>query len=94
MQSLILKKTGSHYGSPDWGDEDYVVLNDGQVVGRIMLHPQAPKRQPWLWTITARDMPPSTHNHGNADTLEDAKAKFKAQWLKSGPIYKPASGSG
>jgi hypothetical protein len=80
LTTLILKATASHYGSPDWGDNDYVVLDGSEVVGRIMLHPQAPKRQPWMWTITARDMPPSTHNHGYADTREDAMAKFKMQW--------------
>ena len=42
MKALILKKIASHYGSP-WTakDEDYVVLNDGQVIGRITLHPRA-----------------------------------------------------
>ena len=43
--------------------------------------PDWPRRtQPWFWTITARDMPPSTHNHGYADSREDAMAKFKTQW--------------
>jgi hypothetical protein len=36
----------------------------GKVVGRIMRHPQAPKDQPWFWTITAREIPPSIHNRG------------------------------
>jgi hypothetical protein len=83
MNSLIRKRTGAHYVSPDWGEDDYVVLVDGQVVGRIMLHPQKPVRQPWMWTITARDMPPSTHNHGYEDSREDAMAKFKMRWLAS-----------
>ena len=61
MNSLILKTTASHYGGTDWGDNDFVVLNDGQVIGRIMLHPQAPKRQPWFWTITAKEAPLSRH---------------------------------
>jgi hypothetical protein len=29
------------------------------VVGRIMRHTQAPEEQPWFWTITAREQPPS-----------------------------------
>jgi hypothetical protein len=29
-----------------------------------MLHPQAPKDQPWFWTITAVDHPPSVYNKG------------------------------
>jgi hypothetical protein len=41
MKPLILKKTASHYGG-DWSDDDYVVLDNDKVIGRIMLHPQAP----------------------------------------------------
>jgi hypothetical protein len=52
MNSLILKPTGSHYGR-EWSGDDFVVLLDREVVGRIMLHPQAPKEQPWFWTITS-----------------------------------------
>jgi hypothetical protein len=33
MKTLILKKTGAHYGQP-WGNNDYVVLDAGKVVGR------------------------------------------------------------
>ena len=43
--NLILKPTGSHYGS-DWGENDYVVLCNREVVGRVMLHPQASKEEP------------------------------------------------
>jgi hypothetical protein len=36
--------------------DDYDVRDShGKVVGRIMLHPQAPEDQPWFWTITARE---------------------------------------
>jgi hypothetical protein len=45
-----------------------------------MLHPQAPKDQPWFWTITAREAKPPTANHGYAPTREQAMADFKAQW--------------
>jgi hypothetical protein len=31
------------------------VIRAHKVVGRIMLHPQAPKDLPWFWTITARE---------------------------------------
>jgi hypothetical protein len=55
MNPLILKKIASHYGSP-WTakDDDYVVLDAGQVIGRIMLNQHAPRGHLWLWTITAR----------------------------------------
>jgi hypothetical protein len=38
--------------------DDYEVFDANRsVVGRIMLHPQAPKDHPWFWTITAREIP-------------------------------------
>jgi hypothetical protein len=68
---LILKKTASHYGSP-WTDEDkdYVVLDAGQIIGRIMLHPQAPAGNSWFWTITARNLI-ATDGRGYAATLTE-----------------------
>jgi hypothetical protein len=45
-----------------------------------MLHPQAPKDQPWFWTITAREIPPSVHNRGYSVTREQAMADFKMRW--------------
>jgi hypothetical protein len=48
------------------------VLDAGEVVGRIMLHPQAPPGQPWFWTITTLDKPPSVYSRGYAATREQA----------------------
>ena len=45
-----------------------------------MLHPQAPKDQPWFWTITAREIPPSVHNRGYSATRDQATADFKTRW--------------
>ena len=71
--------TGSHYGR-EWSGSDFVVLDAGEVVGRIMLHPQAPPGQPWFWTITTLDKPPSVYSRGYAATREQAMADFKAQY--------------
>jgi hypothetical protein len=79
MKTLILKKTGSHYGQP-WSDNDYVVLDAGQVVGRIMLHPQAPKGHSWFWTITART-PNMADDRGYAATRLQAMTDFKSRLL-------------
>ena len=81
MNSLILKTTRSQYGKPFNDADDYVVLNDGRVIGRIFQQPQAPQGQPWFWTITAREHPPSIHSRGYSATREQAMADFKVQWL-------------
>jgi hypothetical protein len=50
-------------------------------MGRVMLHPQAPHRHPWFWTITAVEFPSSVYNKGYSATREEAMADFKARWL-------------
>jgi hypothetical protein len=79
MANLILALTRRYFG---FGDaDDHVVLEGGRVIGRIMLHPQAPDGQPWFWTITAVEFPPSIHNRGYCATREQAMTEFKARWL-------------
>ena len=72
------KSRGDH-----WAKDDYDVRlgeANGAVVGRIMRHSQAPQAQPWFWTITAREQPPSVYNCGDAASLEQAMRYFKARW--------------
>ena len=78
MNSLILKTTRSQYGSP-FDNDDYVVVDGDHVIGRIFLSPQSPPDR-WMWTITAREHPPSIHTRGYSATREQAMADFKAQW--------------
>jgi hypothetical protein len=79
MAELKLSRTRKHYRIGD--KDDYVVLDGGRVIGRIFLHPQSPEGQPWFWTITAPDIPPSLDKRGYSATREEAMAAFKARRL-------------
>jgi hypothetical protein len=84
LNQFVLVKARKSRGGEWWSTDDYDVRdNAGKVVGRIMLHPQAPKDLPWFWTITAREIPPSVHNRGYSATREQAMAEFKARWVAS-----------
>jgi hypothetical protein len=62
LNQFVLIKARKSRGADFWDKDDYDVRDsNSKVVGRIMLHPQAPKDQPWFWTITAREIPPSVH---------------------------------
>ena len=38
--------------SDEWSDDDFDVLADGVVVGRIMKAMAHPECTPWMWTLT------------------------------------------
>jgi len=81
---FVLVPARQSRGSGNWDKDDYdVKLGDasGPVVGRIMRHPQALEAQPWFWTITAREQPPSVYNRGYAASREQAMRYFKARYL-------------
>jgi hypothetical protein len=79
-QLLLVKATKSQGGQ--WAHDDYDVRDRaGKVVGRIMLHPQAPKDRPWFWTITAHK-PQTPTDRGYATTREVALAAFRAAWAR------------
>ncbi len=56
---------------------DYTVHEDGQPIGRIRY---TRERSPglWLWTVTVNIPGPP---YGDAKTLDEAKARFKAAWI-------------
>lgn len=48
MGPLILRRANACRPSSEWSDDDYDVLADGVVVGRIFLSPAAPPDKPWM----------------------------------------------
>jgi hypothetical protein len=54
-ESLILKRASASRPSGEWSDDDYDVLADGVVVGRIMKAAAVPVGSPWMWTLAFGD---------------------------------------
>jgi len=82
--TLILKRGKFSRSSGSWKDEDYDVLADGKVVGRILEEGSrfGPPELRWGWSITAI-VPATPATHGTAATREEAMAKFRAAWEKA-----------
>ena len=78
--SLILKRAATSRPSGEWNDDDFDVLADGAVVGRIMKAAAAPVGAPWLWTILSYEDRQSVH--GYKVTREAAMAAFAKSWRR------------
>jgi hypothetical protein len=76
---LILKRAAASRPSGEWNDDDFDVLADGIVVGRIMNAAAAPVGSPWLWTY-GFDPLERQPAHGYEQTREAAMAAFKKSW--------------
>jgi hypothetical protein len=50
-QDLILKRVSASRPSGQWNDDDFVVLAESAVVGRIFKANAAPVGSPWRWTM-------------------------------------------
>jgi hypothetical protein len=47
----MLKNASASRPSREWNDDDYDVIADGIIVGRIMKAAAVPVGQSWLWTL-------------------------------------------
>jgi hypothetical protein len=65
--------------------EDFDVLADGKVVGRIYEDASAstPPELRWFWSVTAIVTATPGVTNGTASTLDEAKAKFRQNWAKA-----------
>jgi hypothetical protein len=73
---LILKRASAFRPSGEWNDDDYDVLCDGVVVGRIMQAAAVPVGMSWMWTLAFGHHENRTPTHGYAATREAAMAAF------------------
>jgi hypothetical protein len=79
---LTLKRASASRLSGEWSEDDYDVLADGVVVGRIMKAAAAPVDAPWLWTLAYGHHEDRTPTHGYAATREDAMGAFAKSWRR------------
>jgi hypothetical protein len=73
---LILKRASASRSSGEWSDDDYDVLAEGAVVGRIFKVNAVPVGSPWMWTLAFGHHKDRTPTHGYAATREAAMAAF------------------
>jgi hypothetical protein len=80
---LILKRAKLSRPSGQWQDEDYDVLADGKVVGRIYERgsEDEPPDMRWFWSIMIVPAVPNMTN-GHAATREEAMAAFAKSWRR------------
>jgi hypothetical protein len=58
---LILKRASKHRSGGPWDDDDYDAFDGSRNIGRIVLHPHAPKDRSWFWTISRFPQQPTEH---------------------------------
>jgi len=80
--ALILKRTSASRTSGEWNDDDYDVLADGVVVGRIMKAAAAPQGKPWLWTLAFWHHEDRAPTRSYELTREGAIAAFAKSWRR------------
>jgi hypothetical protein len=79
MEFLINKPVAS-----EWNEDDFDVLEDGTVVGRIFKANAAPVGSPWMWAFIFPHHKGRRPAHGYAESREAAMAAFAKSWRKEG----------
>jgi len=79
---LVLKRASASRLSGEWNDDDYDVLAEGVIVGRIMKAAASPVETPWLWTLAFGHHEDRTPTHGYAATRDAAMASFAKSWRR------------
>jgi hypothetical protein len=58
---------------------DFVILDDGRSVGRIVKDASSPR---WIWSVNTSPFPAPPPHNGLAPTLEEAKQQFNQRYLE------------
>jgi hypothetical protein len=79
---LVLKRASVSRPSGEWNDDDYDVVDDGVVVGRIMKAAAVPVGMSWMWTLAYGYQEDRSPTHGYEPTREAAMAAFAKSWRR------------
>ena len=79
---LILKRASASRPSGEWNDDDFDVLADGVVVGRITKAAAVPVGMSWMWTLAFGHHEDRMPTRGYAATREAAMAAFAKSWRR------------
>ena len=79
---LLLKRASASCPSGEWNDDDYDVLANGVVVGRIFNSAASPVGQPWMWTLAFGYHEDCTPTHGYAASRAAAMTPFAKSWRR------------
>jgi hypothetical protein len=79
---LILKRASASRPSGEWNEDDFDVLADGTVVGRIMKAAAAPVGSSWMWALAFGHHEDRTPTHGYEATREAAMTAFAKSWRR------------
>jgi hypothetical protein len=82
MTALILMRASASRSSGEWNDDDFDVLAESEVVGRIMKAAAAPVGTPWLWTLAYGQHEDRSPIYGYEPTREAAMAAFAKSWRR------------
>jgi hypothetical protein len=80
--SQLIQTRLSFAPSGEWSEDDFDVIADGFVVGRIFKVNPAPVWQPWMWTLAFDYREDRTPTHGYEATREAAMAAFAKRWRR------------
>jgi hypothetical protein len=78
----LIKCASASRPTGEWNDDDYDVLAEGEVVGRILKANAAPAGAPWFWTLAFGHHEDRTPTHGYEATREAAMAAFAKSWRR------------
>jgi hypothetical protein len=79
---LILKGASASRPSGEWNDDDYDVLAEGLVVGRIFKANASPVGASWMWALAFGHHEVRAPTHGYEPTPDAAMTAFAKSWRR------------